>query len=182
MIGKEFSLALVREVVKKPDDEIDRMLNDLQAAEFIYEQPAAGDLEYTFKHALTQQVAYNSVLVERRRLLHRSAGAAIESLYRDRLEDHYADLAHHYSLSDDAAKAVEYLRLAAEQAVARSAYSEAAADLHAALALPELLPEGSERVRAELALRATENTVAIVLYGWSSQQREQATPTDVCSR
>jgi hypothetical protein len=175
VIGKEFSLALVREVIKKPDDEIDRMLNDLQTAEFIYEQPAAGDLEYTFKHALTQQVAYNSVLGERRRLLHRSAGAAIESLYRDRLEDHYADLAHHYSLSDDAAKAVEYLRLAAEQAVGRSAYSEAATDLQAALALLERLPEGSERARAELALRATENTVAIVLYGWSSQQREQAT-------
>ena len=54
--GTEFSLALVREVVKKPDDEINRMLNDLQLAEFIYEQPAAGDIEYTFKHALTQLV------------------------------------------------------------------------------------------------------------------------------
>jgi len=96
-------------------------------------------------------------------------------LYRDRLEDHYADLAHHYSLSDDAAKAVEYLRLAAEQAVGRSAYSEAAADLKAAIALLDRLPQGSERARAELALRATENTVAVVLYGWSSHQREQAT-------
>jgi class 3 adenylate cyclase/tetratricopeptide (TPR) repeat protein/ribosomal protein L40E len=173
--GKEFSLSLVREVIKQPDGEIDRMLNDLQIAEFIYEQPAAGAVEYTFKHALTQQVAYNSVLVERRRLLHRSTGAAIESLYRDRLEDHYADLAHHYSLSDDATKAVEYLRLAAEQAVGRSAYSEAAADLQAALSLLDRLPEGSARARAELALCATENTVAIVLYGWSSHQREQAT-------
>jgi len=175
VIGKEFSLALVREIVKKPDDEIDQMLNDLQTAEFIYEQPAAGDLEYTFKHALTQQVAYNSVLIERRRLLHRRTGVAIESLYRDRLEDHYADLAHHYSLSDDAAKAVEYLRFAAEQAVARSAYSEAAADLRAALALLDRLPAGSERARAELALRGTENTVALVLHGVSSRQHEQAT-------
>ena len=173
--GKEFSLSLVREVINKPDDEINRMLNDLQLAEFIYEQPAAGDIEYTFKHALTQQVAYNSVLVERRRLLHRRTGAAIESLHRDRLEDHYADLAHHYSLSDDAAKAVEYLRLAAEQAVGRSAYSEAGADLQAAIALLDRLPEDSERARAELGLRATENTVALVLYGFSSHQREQAT-------
>jgi tetratricopeptide (TPR) repeat protein len=173
--GKEFSLALVRTLIKQPDDEVRRMLNDLQMAEFIYEQPAAGDIEYTFKHALTQQVAYNSVLVERRNLLHRRTGAAIESLYRDRLEDHYADLAHHYSLSDDAAKAVVYLRLAAEQAVGRSAYSEAAADLEAALAFLDRLPAGNERARAELALRATENTVAIVLYGFSSHQREQAT-------
>jgi class 3 adenylate cyclase/tetratricopeptide (TPR) repeat protein len=175
VIGKEFPVALVREVIKQPHDEINRMLNELQLAEFIYEQPAAGDLEYTFKHALTQQVAYNSVLVERRRLLHRTIGAAIESLYRDRLEDHYVDLAHHYSLSDDAAKAVEYLRLAAEQAVARSAYSEAAADLQAALALLDRLPEGSERARTELTLRITENTVALVLYGVSSLQHEQAT-------
>jgi len=175
VIGKEFQLALVREVIKQPHDEINRMLNELQLAEFIYEQPAAGDLEYTFKHALTQQVAYNSVLGERRRLLHRSAGAAIESLNRDRLEDHYANLAHHYSLSDDAAKAVEYLRLAAEQAVARSAYSEAAIDLQAALALLDRLPADSDRARAELALRATENTVAVVLHGVSSLQHEQAT-------
>jgi hypothetical protein len=173
--GKEFSLALVRTLIKQPDDEIARLLDDLQMAEFIYEQPAAGEIEYTFKHALTQQVAYNSVLVERRRLLHRSTGGAIESLYGDRLEDHYADLAHHYSLSDDVAKAVRYLRLAAEQAVGRSAYSEAAADLQAALSFLERLPEGSERARAELALRATEDTVAAVLYGFSSPQREQAT-------
>jgi tetratricopeptide (TPR) repeat protein len=173
--GKEFSFSLVRAVIKQPDDEVHRMLNDLQMGEFIYEQPAAGDLEYTFKHALTQQVAYNSVLLEQRRLLHGITGAAIESLYRERLEDHYADLAHHYSLSDDAARAVEYLRLAAEQAVGRSAYSEAAADLKAALSMLERLPEGNDQARAELALRATEDTVAAVLYGFSSQQREQAT-------
>jgi predicted ATPase len=173
VIGKEFPLALVREVIKQPHDEINRMLNELQLAEFIYEQPAAGDLEYTFKHALTQQVAYNSVLVERRRLLHRTSGAEIESLYRDRLEDHYANLAHHYSLSDDAAKALEYLRLSAEQAVARSAYSEAAADLQTAFALLDRLPAGSERARAELALRATENTVAVILYGFSSREPDR---------
>jgi class 3 adenylate cyclase/predicted ATPase len=174
VIGKDFSLSLVREVVKKPDDEINRMLNDLQLAEFIYEQPA-GDIEYTFKHALTQQVAYNTVLAERRRLLHRRTGAAVESLYRDRLPDHCADLAHHYSHGHEAAKAVEYLRLAAGQAVERSAYSEAAADLKAAIALLDRLPTDSGRASAELALRATENTVAVVLYGWSSPQREQAT-------
>ena len=62
----------MQEVVARPDDELDRMLVDLQLAEFIYEQPAAGDIEYTFKHALTQEVAYNSVLVERRRAASRT--------------------------------------------------------------------------------------------------------------
>ena len=141
VMGKEFRLGLIKQVVGKPDAELQRMLSDLQLGEFIYEQPAFPDVEYTFKHALTQEVAYNSVLVERRRLLHRRTGAAIESLYRDRLEDHYANLARHYRHSDDVAKAVEYLRLASEQAVEQSAYSEAAADLKAAIALVGGLPE-----------------------------------------
>jgi len=144
----------------------------LQSSSMSSPRPATSS---TRSSTLTQQVAYNSVLVDRRRLLHRTSGTAIESLYRDRLEDHYASLAHHYSLSDDTAKAVEYLRLAAGQAVARSAYTEASVDLQAALTLLDRLPEGGERTRAELALRATENTVAVILYGWSSLQHEQAT-------
>ncbi len=174
VMGKEFQQSLVRAVTAKSDDELNRMLGNLQLAEFIYEQPAVGDVEYSFKHALTQEVAYNSVLVERRRLLHRRTGAAIESLYRVRLEDHYADLARHYRLSDDAAKAVEYLRLAAEQAVWRSAYSEAAADLMAAIALVGGLPEGTDRLRVELALHTAEGSVAMVLHGIGSQERERA--------
>ncbi len=174
VMGKEFRLGLVKRVVGKPDDELQRMLSDLQLGEFIYEQPAYPDVEYTFKHALTQEVAYNSVLVERRRLLHRNIGAAIESLYQDRLEDYYAELARHYRHSDDVAKAVEYLRLAAEQAVERSAYSEAAGDLKAAIALVAELPEGTDRLRIELALHTTEGSVATVLHGIGSRERERA--------
>jgi tetratricopeptide (TPR) repeat protein len=174
VMGKEFRLGLVKQVVGKPDAELQRMLSDLQLGEFINEQPSFPDVEYTFKHALTQEVAYNSVLVERRRLLHRRTGAAIESLYRGRLEDHYANLARHYRHSDDVAKAVEYLRLASEQAVERSAYSEAAADLKAAIALVGGLPEGTDRLRVELALHITEGSVATVLHGIGSQERERA--------
>ena len=54
-------------MVPKPDDELNRLLNDLQLGEFIYEQPAVGDVEYIFKHALTQEVSYNSLLMERRK-------------------------------------------------------------------------------------------------------------------
>lgn len=116
----------------------------------------------------------NSVLVERRRLLHRRTGAAIESLYRDRLENHYANLARHYRHSDDVAKAVEYLRLASEQAVEQLAYSEAAADLKAAIALVGGLPEGTDRLRIELALHITEGSIVTVLHGIGSQERERA--------
>jgi predicted ATPase len=77
VIGKEFPVSLVRAVVTKSDDELSRTLNDLQLGEFIYEQPAVGDAEYIFKHALTQEVAYSSVLIERRKQLHEGIGAAL---------------------------------------------------------------------------------------------------------
>ena len=73
VIGREFPLVLVRAVDPDAGDELNRMLADLQLGEFIYEQPAAGDIEYIFKHALTQEVAYNSLLIERRKLLHERA-------------------------------------------------------------------------------------------------------------
>jgi predicted ATPase len=86
VIGREFPLSLIRGVVTKPDDELNSLLSDLQLGEFIYEQPAVVDAEYIFKHALTQEVAYNSVLIERRKQLHekyrRSARSALRKLAR----------------------------------------------------------------------------------------------------
>ena len=78
VIGREFPISLIGAVVTKSDDELNRLLNDLQLGEFIYEQPAVGDIEYIFKHALIQEVAYNSVLVERRKLLHERIAQGIE--------------------------------------------------------------------------------------------------------
>jgi len=101
VLGKEFQLSLVRAVNGKSDDILNQMLGNLQLAEFIYEQPALGDIEYSFKHALTQEVAYNSVLIERRKQLHERAGQALESMFAGQLDDHLEELAHHYSRSDD---------------------------------------------------------------------------------
>ena len=141
VIGREFPLSLIRAVVPKSDDDLSRMLNDLQLGEFIYEQPAVGDIEYSFKHALTQEVAFGSVLNERRKELHRRTAAAIESLYAERLEDRYTELAHHYSRAGDAPKAVQYMSLAGEQALNRSAFSEALTLLTSGLELLKTLPE-----------------------------------------
>src|SRR5208282_5114350 len=126
VIGKEFPLGLVKEVAKKTEDAIEGMLSSLQLAEFIYEQPAAGEVEYTFKHATTQEVAYNSLLSERRKELHRRTGQAIETLHANRLDDQYEELARHYDRAGDNPKAVHYLGLAGRrQAFERSAYQEA---------------------------------------------------------
>src|ERR1700675_697072 len=96
VIGREFPLSLIRAVVPKSDDELNRLLDDLQLGEFIYEQPSVGDTEYVFKHALTQEVAYNSVLIERRKQLHEHAGLALESIFAERRDDHLYELANHY--------------------------------------------------------------------------------------
>ena len=125
VLGKESPLGLVRRVVAMAESQLELTLADLQAAEFIYEQPARGDIEYTFKHALTQEVAYNSVLIERRKLIHERAAQAIEALFAPSLDDHYSELAHHYTCSSNMGKAVEYLHLAGQQAVQRSANTEA---------------------------------------------------------
>jgi predicted ATPase len=107
VIGREFPISLIGAVVTKPDDELDRLLNDLQLGEFIYEQPAVGDTEYVFKHALTQEVAYSSVLMERRQQLHERTGASLETLYISSVEEHLAELAHHYGRSANPDKAVQ---------------------------------------------------------------------------
>ena len=110
VIGREFSFELVRQVIAQPEDDLSRMLSALQHKEFLYEQPAFPEVEYIFKHALTQEVAYNSVLIERRKVLHEQTGQTIEGLFSDRLEEHYGELAHHYSRSGNTEKAIEYLQ------------------------------------------------------------------------
>ena len=130
VIGREFPLSLVRQVITQPEDELYRLLASLQHKEFLYEQPAFPEVEYIFKHALTQEVAYGSVLHERRKALHEHTAQAIEALYTRHLDEHYSDLAHHYSRSGNTEKAIEYLHLAGQQAVQRSANAEAITPLH----------------------------------------------------
>ena len=125
VMGREFPLSLVRQVVPQSEEELYRVLASLQHKEFLYEQPALPEVEYRFKHALTQEVAYNSVLLERRKVLHERTAQAIEHLYQENLDEHYSDLAYHYSRSGNTQKAVEYLGLAGKQAVQRSANAEA---------------------------------------------------------
>jgi tetratricopeptide (TPR) repeat protein len=152
VIGREFPIGLIRRVARLPDVELDRMLNDLQLAEFIYEQPAFPESEFIFKHALTQEVAYNSILAERRKLIDEQAAQAIEALFAANLPDHYTDLARHYERSGNIPKAVKYLHLAGQQALSRSAYQEADARLTPALELLRTQVETAERDRTEIAL------------------------------
>jgi class 3 adenylate cyclase/predicted ATPase len=170
VIGREFPMSLIRSVIAKSDDELNRLLNDLQLGEFIYEQPAVGEIEYSFKHALTQEVAYNSVLIERRKLLHERIGARLETLHASSLEDHLAELAHHYRRSDNVEKAVEYLGRAGKQAIGRSALQEAVDFLRSAIELLRRLPHTEERDRRELDLQMSLGESITVLRSWSAPE------------
>ena len=130
-------------------------LGHLQTAEFLYETGRLPASAYTFKHALTHEVAYGSLLQERRRVLHERAAQAIEVLFPDRLPEYYHALAHHYSRSGNTTKAVDYLHRAGQQAVERSAYAEAASHLTAALDFLTTLPESRTRSQQELGVQMT---------------------------
>ena len=152
VIGREFRLQLVQCVADRSEAELEHMLASLQSGEFIYEQPAFPDIEYIFKHALTQEVAYNSVLLERRKMLHEWVAMAIEALSAERLEDQFEELARHYGRSRHYWKAVEYMRLSGEQALRRSHQDEALAHARAALDLLQNIPDSTERLSTEMAL------------------------------
>jgi class 3 adenylate cyclase/predicted ATPase len=165
VIGREFPVRLLHQVIPQAEEELSRLLASLQRKEFLYEQPAFPESEYSFKHALTQEVAYGTVLHERRKALHERTAQAMEEVYRTNVEEHYSELAHHYSRSGNTKKAVEYLGLAGQQAVQRSAYAEAISHLTAALELLTTLPETPERSQQELALQLTLGVPLQILKG-----------------
>ncbi len=169
-MGREFPLGLVRQVITQPEDQLHRLLSSLQHKEFLYEQPAFPEVEYIFKHALTQEVAYNSVLLERRKVLHEQTARAIEQIDHDRLEEHYSELAHHYSRSGNAEKAIEYLHKAGQQAMQQSANAEAIRHVMTALELLTTFPETPERMEQELTLRLALGPPLIATQGYAAPE------------
>lgn len=172
VIGTGFTWSLVRQVAGQPEDRLRYLLAKLQASDFIYERPAFPEVEYAFKHSLTQEVAGQALLTEQRSALHERTAQAIEVLYRQQLDSHCSDLAHHYSLSGNIPKAVEYLLSAGSQALERSAHLEAIPHLNTALELLKRLPDTPERTSQELALRITLGPALIAAKGYACGEVE----------
>ena len=153
VIGKDVPFALLRTIADVPEEDLRRGLAHLQAAEFLYETSLFPDLEYTFKHALTHEVAYGSLLHERRRGLHARLVEAIERVYVDRVGEHVELLAHHALQGEAWAGAVGYLRKAAAKAIARGVYREAARYLEQALEALGHLPETAQTRETAIDVR-----------------------------
>jgi class 3 adenylate cyclase/tetratricopeptide (TPR) repeat protein len=124
VVGREFALRLLRQIADI-QERVEESLADLKALEFIYEKALFPDLEYVFKHGLVQDVAYGSLLRPRRRALHELIGRAIEELYADRLDEHVAELAHHFTHGEVWPKAFAYAQRAGDRARAIFANREA---------------------------------------------------------
>jgi predicted ATPase len=141
VMGKDVPFALLRAIAEGPEETLRQGLANLQAAEFLYEARLFPDLEYTFKHALTQEVAYGSILHEGRKALHGEIVRAIEQLYSDRLIEHVERLAHHTVRAALWRNALDYCQQAGLKLMERSAYREAVTYLEGALPVLGQLPE-----------------------------------------
>jgi len=124
VIGRDFPYRILERITEMRQELKSYLLN-LQGLEFIYEKSLFPELEYVFKHALTRDVAYNSVLQQRRKAIHEEIGRAIEALYPDRIEEFYEMLAHHYSRSDNFEKAHQFLELSGDKVMRNHSASEA---------------------------------------------------------
>jgi predicted ATPase len=159
VIGTEVTFPLLQAIAELVDETLYRGLTTLQSAEFLYEASLFPERVYTFKHALTHEVAYGSLLQERRRVLHGRIVEALEALYADRLTEQTERLAYHAWRSEQSDKALSYCRQAGEKAMARSAHREAVESFEQALSALSHLPETHDTVEQAFDLRLAMRSV-----------------------
>ena len=153
VVGKDVAMALLEAIAEEPGEQLRAGLARLQAAEFLYEARLFPELEYRFKHALTHEVTYLSLLRDRRRQLHERLVSAIERLYPDRLVEHTERLAHHAARGELHEKAVRYLREAGLKAASRSALTDALDWFEQALTVLKALPESRSMLERSFDIR-----------------------------
>lgn len=159
ILGREVSLRLLGAIWEGPGV-LDAHLRELTRLEFLYEQTRPTEPVYVFTHALTQEVAYESLLIPRRQALHEAAGRALEALYADRLDEAIDRLAYHYSRTERADKAVEYLRRFASKAARGHAHLEAFSALQVAFGHVDRLPaDERDRQLLDLTLRQASSLI-----------------------
>jgi len=151
VIGREFAFRILQ-AISGTKGELKTYLLNLQGLEFIYEKSLFPELEYIFKHALTQEVAYNSLLLKRRKEIHEKIGKAIEELFTTRLEEFYEMLAYHYSRSDSLEKAFQYLLLSAGKATRNNSLWEALRFYKESLMMLKGMPEADRNKKERLGV------------------------------
>ncbi len=159
VVGREFAYRILKTITTGMTTELKPLLARLQSAELIYEKRLSPESAYTFKHAITQEVAYASLLRKRRRQLHEQIGRAIEGLYAERIEEHYELLAYHFVQSNNTAKAVEYLDLANQKTAQANAMEDAKGHFDKAMELLHTLPDLEENRERRISLLVNQDKV-----------------------
>jgi class 3 adenylate cyclase len=172
VIGTDVPISLLEAIADVRGEALRSGLARLQAAEFVYEARLFPELEYSFKHALTHDVAYGRVLQERRRALHAAVVEAIERLYAERLTEQTELLAHHALRAQEPQKAVRYLQSAGERAAARSANHEAVQFFEQALEALQQLPTTPLNEATQLGIRIALGPALIATTGAISPKVE----------
>lgn len=163
VIGTEVSFSLLQAIAELPEAALTRSLAHLQAAEFLYETRIFPEREYTFKHALTHEVAYGSQLHERRRVLHARLVEPLETVAGEQLADRVERLAYHALRGEVWDKAPLYSRRSGDRAAARSAYREAGLHFEQALVALQHLPESHDRSAQAIDLLLSLREVLVAL-------------------
>ena len=163
VIGTEVPFTLVQAIAEMSEDTLYRGLIHLQATEFLYETSLFPERVYTFKHALTHEVAYNSLLQERRRVLHAHIVGTLETLSGDRLSEQVERLAHHAIRGAVWDKALTYFRQAGQKALRNSANREAVSYFDQALSVLQHLPESHDNMARAIDLRLDLRTALLPL-------------------
>ncbi len=164
VVGRESSYDLIKRVTGLTEQELLSHLSGLKDSELLYERGIYPQSTYVFKHALTQEVAYNSLLLKRKKEIHEEIGRAMEALYPDRIEEHYELLAYHYGRSANADKALQYLDLANQKAAKLNAMEEAKAYFDEAMELLDALPETEENRQRRISLLVNQGIVFLLLF------------------
>ncbi len=152
VVEREFSYEIMKQLMALPDQELVSHLSALKESELLYERGIFPQSSYVFKHALTREVVYNSLLFKRRVQIHEAIGKTIEDLYPDRLEEFYEMLAYQSFRGEDWQRAYKYNREAGLKAHAFSAYQEAQEYFEAALRALHNLPRSRDRIEKEIDL------------------------------
>jgi class 3 adenylate cyclase/tetratricopeptide (TPR) repeat protein len=152
VIGRVFTVRLL-DRISDLEARLEQSLSELKRLELIYEKAWFPELAYMFRHALTHDVAYSTLLAERRRAVHRLVAAAIEELYADRLTEYFETLAHHYFEGQEWGKALEYLGKAADKAAAAFANQDALDYYARGLEVCEKLGDSTLAIQATLGQR-----------------------------
>jgi class 3 adenylate cyclase/predicted ATPase len=174
VIGRQFGHEILAAVVGLSETKLAEALDQLVAAELVFRRGTAPGATYSFKHALVQDTAYDSLLRSKRQLLHARIAEALETRFPETTEAEPELLAHHCTQAGIVEKAVEYWKRAGQLAMARSATTEAIAHLEAALRIVDSLPESEWRDRQELSIQLAVGSAMVAAHGFAAPSTGKA--------